>query len=219
MLSDGGPTTDRAAGIERAQAGEVRVRRALLSVSDKRGIVDFARGLAELGVELVSTGGTARELSDAGLEVRAIDDFTGFPEIMDGRVKTLHPKLYAGLLAVRDNPEHLQAAADNEIEFVDLVCVNLYPFERTAVRRGVGEAEVIENIDIGGPTMIRAAAKNHAFAAVVVNPEAYDAVLEELREAGGTLSLPTREALAADAFAYTARYDTAISRWFAEKND
>ncbi len=195
------------------------MRRALLSVSDKRGIVDFARGLAELGVELVSTGGTARELGDAGLQVRAIDDFTGFPEIMDGRVKTLHPKLYAGLLAVRDNAEHLQAAADNEIEFVDLVCVNLYPFERTASRRGVGEAEVIENIDIGGPTMIRAAAKNHAFAAVVVKPEAYDAVLEELRTTGGAISLPTREALAADAFAYTARYDTAISRWFAEKAD
>jgi len=199
--------------------GEVRIRRALLSVSDKRGIVDFARGLAELGVELVSTGGTARELADSGLEVRAIDDFTGFPEIMDGRVKTLHAKLYAGLLAVRDNPEHLQAAADNDIEYVDLVCVNLYPFERTAARRGVSEAEVIENIDIGGPTMIRAAAKNHAFAAVVVNPEAYDAVIEELRDAAGTLSLPTREALAADAFAYTARYDTAISRWFAEKGE
>ena len=201
------------------ESGAVRVQRALLSVSDKRGIVDFARGLAELGVELVSTGGTARELSDAGLTVRAIDDLTGFPEIMDGRVKTLHPKLYAGLLAVRDNPEHMAAAAEHEIEFVDLVCVNLYPFERTAAQRGVSEAEVIENIDIGGPTMIRAAAKNHAFAAVVVKPEAYDAVLEELRDAGCTLSLPTREALAADAFAYTARYDTAISRWFAEKND
>jgi phosphoribosylaminoimidazolecarboxamide formyltransferase/IMP cyclohydrolase len=199
--------------------GEVRVRRALLSVSDKRGIVDFARGLSELGVEIVSTGGTARELTESGLDVRAIDDFTGFPEIMDGRVKTLHPKLYAGLLAVRDNPAHLQAAADNDIEYVDLVCVNLYPFERTAAKRGVGEAEVIENIDIGGPTMIRAAAKNHAFAAVVVNPEAYDAVLEELRGAQGALSLPTREALAAEAFAYTARYDTAISRWFAEKSE
>jgi len=197
----------------------VRVRRALLSVSDKRGIVDFARGLADLGIELISTGGTSRELAEAGLEVRAIDDLTGFPEIMDGRVKTLHPKLYAGLLAVRDNPEHMAAAAEHEIEFVDLVCVNLYPFERTAAQRGVSEAEVIENIDIGGPTMIRAAAKNHAFAAVVVKPEAYDAVLEELRDADGTLSLPTREALAADAFSYTARYDTAISRWFAEKND
>jgi phosphoribosylaminoimidazolecarboxamide formyltransferase/IMP cyclohydrolase len=199
--------------------GAVRIQRALLSVSDKRGIVDFARGLAELGVEIVSTGGTAAALTEAGIEVRAIDDFTGFPEIMDGRVKTLHPKLYAGLLAVRDNEEHLAQAGEQDIEFVDLVCVNLYPFERTAAKRGVGEAEVIENIDIGGPTMLRAAAKNHAYAAVVVKPESYDAVLEELRDAGGTLSMPTRESLAAEAFAYTARYDTAIARWFAEKSD
>jgi phosphoribosylaminoimidazolecarboxamide formyltransferase/IMP cyclohydrolase len=199
--------------------GAVRIQRALLSVSDKRGIVDFARGLSELGVELVSTGGTASALADAGLEVRAIDDFTGFPEIMDGRVKTLHPKLYAGLLAVRDNEAHLQQAEEQGIEFVDLVCVNLYPFERTAARRGVGEAEVIENIDIGGPTMIRAAAKNHAYAAVVVKPESYDAVLEELRDSGGTLSMPTRESLSSEAFAYTARYDSAIARWFQEKSD
>jgi phosphoribosylaminoimidazolecarboxamide formyltransferase/IMP cyclohydrolase len=197
----------------------VRIRRALLSVSDKRGIVDFARGLGELDIELVSTGGTASELADAGIDVRGIEDLTGFPEIMDGRVKTLHPRLYAGLLAVRDNPEHLRAAAEHDIEYVDLVCVNLYPFEATAGRHGVSEAEVIENIDIGGPTMIRAAAKNHAFAAVVVTPESYDAVLEELRGSGGTLSMPTREWLAAEAFAYTARYDTAIARWFAEKRE
>jgi phosphoribosylaminoimidazolecarboxamide formyltransferase/IMP cyclohydrolase len=199
------------------EPGEVRVRRALLSVSDKRGVVDFARGLAELGVEMVSTGGTARELVAAGLEVRGIEDFTGFPEIMDGRVKTLHPKLYAGLLARRDDPEHLRQAAENDIEFVDLVCVNLYPFERTAGRFGASDEEVIEDIDIGGPSMIRATAKNHAFAVVVVRPESYDAVLEELRESDGMLSLPTREWLAAEAFSYTARYDTAISRWFGEK--
>jgi phosphoribosylaminoimidazolecarboxamide formyltransferase/IMP cyclohydrolase len=201
------------------EPGAVRVRRALLSVSDKRGVVDFARGLAELGVEMVSTGGTARELEAAGLEVRGIEDFTGFPEIMDGRVKTLHPKLYAGLLARRDDPEHLRQAAENGIEFVDLVCVNLYPFERTAGRFGASEEEVIEDIDIGGPSMIRASAKNHAFTAVVVRPESYDAVLEELRIGEGTLSLPTREWLAAEAFSYTARYDTAISRWFAEKTE
>ncbi len=153
------------------QPGDVRVRRALLSVSDKRGIADFARGLAGLGVELVSTGGTARELTEAGLEVRAIEDFTGFPEIMGGRVKTLHPKLYAGLLALRDDPEHMLAAEQHGIEFVDLVCVNLYPFERTAGRRGATEHEAIENIDIGGPTMIRAAAKNFGFTAVVTRPE------------------------------------------------
>ncbi|MDQ3630891.1 MAG: bifunctional phosphoribosylaminoimidazolecarboxamide formyltransferase/IMP cyclohydrolase [Actinomycetota bacterium] len=199
--------------------GDVRISRALLSVSDKRGVVDFARGLADLGVELVSTGGTATALVEAGLPVRAIDDFTGFPEMMDGRVKTLHPKLYAGLLARRDNPEHLDAAVAHDIEWVDLVCVNLYPFEQTAARRGVPESEVIENIDIGGPTMIRAAAKNHAFVAVVVRPESYDALLEELRDTGGTIAMPTREALAADAFALTARYDTAISRWFQEKSE
>jgi phosphoribosylaminoimidazolecarboxamide formyltransferase / IMP cyclohydrolase len=201
------------------QPGEVRVRRALLSVSDKTGIVDFARGLADLDVELVSTGGTAGVLREAGLEVRPIEDFTGFPEIMGGRVKTLHPKLYAGLLALRDDEEHLAAAAEHDVELVDLVCVNLYPFEATAARRGVTEHEVIENIDIGGPTMIRAAAKNFPFTAVVVNPAAYDAILQELSDAGGRLSLGTRESLATEAFSYTARYDSAISRWFVEKHD
>ncbi len=201
------------------QPGDVRIRRALLSVSDKRGIVEFARGLAELGIELVSTGGTARELAEAGLEVRAIEDFTGFPEIMDGRVKTLHPKLYAGLLARRDEPSHMVAAEEQAIEFVDLVCVNLYPFERTAARRGATDHEIVENIDIGGPTMIRAAAKNAAFAAVVVKPESYDAVVQELRDTEGRLSLATRENLAGEAFALTARYDSAIARWYAERQD
>jgi len=201
------------------QPGDVRIRRALLSVSDKRGIAEFARGLAELGVELVSTGGTARELADAGLTVRAIEDFTGFPEIMDGRVKTLHPKLYAGLLARRDEPSHMVAAEEQAIEFVDLVCVNLYPFERTAARRGATDQEIIENIDIGGPSMIRAAAKNAAFAAVVVRRESYDAVLQELRDTEGKLSLATRENLAGEAFGLTARYDAAIARWYGERQD
>ncbi len=199
--------------------GEVQIRRALLSVSDRTGIVDFARGLAALGVELVSTGGTARELEAAGLHVRSISDFTGFPEIMDGRVKTLHPKLYAGLLARRDDPTHMVAAEEQDIEFVDLVCVNLYPFEAVAARRGAEDSEIIENIDIGGPTMIRAAAKNAAFSAVVSSPESYDAVLQELTDSEGHLALSTREHLAADAFAYTARYDLAIARWFAERHD
>ncbi|MFL5888727.1 MAG: bifunctional phosphoribosylaminoimidazolecarboxamide formyltransferase/IMP cyclohydrolase, partial [Solirubrobacteraceae bacterium] len=199
--------------------GEVKVRRALISVSDKRGVVDFARGLAELGVELISTGGTARALSEGGLDVRSVTDLTGFPEIMDGRVKTLHPKLYASLLARRDDRAHLQAADEQEVEWVDLVCVNLYPFEQTASTRGIAEGEVIEDIDIGGPTMIRAAAKNFPFSAVVVEPESYDAVLAELRESEGRLSLATRESLAAQAFAYTARYDTAIARWFAERDE
>jgi phosphoribosylaminoimidazolecarboxamide formyltransferase/IMP cyclohydrolase len=201
------------------QPGEVRIARAVLSVSDKTGIVEFARGLADLGVELISTGGTASALEEAGLEVRPIESFTGFPEIMDGRVKTLHPRLYAGLLALRDDPRHMQAAREQDVEFVDLVCVNLYPFEATAARRGATEHEVIENIDIGGPTMIRAAAKNFGFSAVVVKPESYDAILQELQEAEGRLSLATRENLAVEAFNYTARYDTAISRWFVEKHD
>jgi phosphoribosylaminoimidazolecarboxamide formyltransferase/IMP cyclohydrolase len=196
----------------------VKVRRALLSVSDKRGVVEFARGLADLGVELVSTGGTASELEAAGLQVRSVEDFTGFPEIMDGRVKTLHPRLYAGLLAVRDDQSHLDAAAEHDIEYVDLVCANLYPFERAVARR-LPDDEIIENIDIGGPSMIRAAAKNHAFSAVVTSPESYDAVLDELRTVSARLSMATRESLAAEAFAYTARYDTAVARWFAERSE
>jgi phosphoribosylaminoimidazolecarboxamide formyltransferase/IMP cyclohydrolase len=197
----------------------VQVRRALLSVSDKRGLVDFARGLHELGVEIVSTGGTARELAGAGIETRAIEDYTGFPEILDGRVKTLNPRIYAGLLAVRSKPEHVGTLAEHEIEPIDLVCVNLYPFERTAAQRGVSDEEVIEDIDVGGPTLIRAAAKNHAFSAVVVRPESYDAVLDELRESDCRLSEQTREALALEAFSYTARYDSAIARWFSERDE
>jgi len=206
-------------GTELTAPGDVRIRRALLSVSDKRALVDFARGLAELDVELVSTGGTARELAEEGIETRAIEDYTGFPEILDGRVKTLNPRIYAGLLAVRSEQAHVTTLNEHEIEPIDLVCVNLYPFERVASQRAVEDSEVIENIDIGGPTLIRAAAKNQAFAAVVVSPESYDAVLEELRENGGKLSSRTRETLAGEAFSYTARYDSAISRWFAERED
>jgi len=199
--------------------GAVRVRRALLTVSDKRGLVDFARGLVELGVEIVSTGGTAVELAGAGIETRSVENYTGFPEILDGRVKTLHPRIYAGLLAVRSDEAHVETLRDQAIEPIDLVCVNLYPFELVAGRRGVTDREVIENIDIGGPTLIRASAKNHAFAAVVATPESYDAVLEELRAGEGRLEARTREALATEAFSYTARYDAAISRWFAEREE
>jgi phosphoribosylaminoimidazolecarboxamide formyltransferase / IMP cyclohydrolase len=197
----------------------VRVRRALLTVSDKRGIVDFARGLRELGIEIISTGGTASTLADAGVETRSVEDYTGFPEILDGRVKTLNPRIYAGLLAVRANPVHVTTLEEHEIEPIDLVCVNLYPFERVSSRRGVDEDEVIENIDIGGPTLIRAAAKNHRFSAVVVSPESYDAVLAELESSDGHLEATTREALALEAFSYTARYDAAISGWFAEREE
>ncbi len=215
-----GTETERGrSGIEAAEPGGVRVRRALLSVSDKTGVVELAEDLVELGVELVSTGGTARALADAGVGVRAIEDFTGFPEMMDGRVKTLHPRLYAGLLAVRDDDSHLQAAAERNIEPVDLVCVNLYPFEQTVARGDASDAEIVENIDIGGPTMIRAAAKNHAFAVVLVDPADYAPVVAELRESGGRLSMATRERLAGKAFACTARYDASISSWFAARED
>ncbi|HEY1277122.1 MAG TPA: bifunctional phosphoribosylaminoimidazolecarboxamide formyltransferase/IMP cyclohydrolase [Thermoleophilaceae bacterium] len=206
-------------GVDLSAPAEVKVRRALLTVSDKRGLVEFARGLAELGVEIVSTGGTARELQAEGIEVRPVEDYTGFPEMLDGRVKTLNPRIYAGLLAVRSSREHVDTLNHHEIEPIDLVCVNLYPFERVSARRGVEDHEVIENIDIGGPTLIRAAAKNHQYTAVVVSPESYDAVLEELGETGGRLSDRTRESLATEAFAYTARYDIAISRWFAEREE
>ena len=202
---------------ETVSAGEVRVRRALLTVSDKRGLADFARGLVELGVEIVSTGGTAAQLAADGVQVRTIEDYTGFPEMLDGRVKTLNPRIYAGLLALRSNPQHVDTLNQHEIEPIDLVCVNLYPFERVSARRGASDSDVIENIDIGGSTLIRAAAKNHAFAAVVTSPESYDAVLDELREMEGLLSDRTRESLAMEAFSYTARYDAAISRWFAER--
>jgi phosphoribosylaminoimidazolecarboxamide formyltransferase/IMP cyclohydrolase len=207
--------SDRADAIEPAAPAEVRVRRALLSVSDKSGILEFARGLRELAVEIVSTGGTARELARGQIPVRPIEDFTGFPEIMDGRVKTLHPRLYAALLARRDDRAHLQAAEAQGIEPVDLVCVNLYPFEQTLARGDATEREIVENIDIGGPTMIRAAAKNSSFAAVVVDPGDYEEVLGELRRSEGRLSAATRATLARKAFACTARYDAAISNWFA----
>jgi phosphoribosylaminoimidazolecarboxamide formyltransferase/IMP cyclohydrolase len=192
----------------------IRVRRALISVSDKTGIADFARGLADLGVELVSTGGTASTLRDAGLEVRDVAELTGSPEILGGRVKTLHPRLHAALLAVRDNPEHMATLEAEGIDPIDLVCVNLYPFERTVAAQDVSEEEAIESIDVGGPTMIRAAAKNYRFVAVVVEPESYDAVLAELEESGGQVTAETRHWLANEAFAFTARYDAAISRWF-----
>ncbi len=204
------------ASVQAAQA-RTHVRRALISVSDKSGLVEFGQGLAGLGIEIVSTGGTAAALGEAGLHVRSVEDLTGAPEILGGRVKTLHPRLHAGLLAIRDDPEHAATLEREGIEGIDLVCTNLYPFESTVARRGVSDAEVIENIDIGGPTMIRAAAKNHHYVAVVVRPESYDAVLAELEEFEGEISGETRHWLANEAFAYTARYDAAISRWFSAR--
>jgi phosphoribosylaminoimidazolecarboxamide formyltransferase/IMP cyclohydrolase len=191
-----------------------RVTRALLSVSDKSGLIEFARALAGYGIELVSTGGTAKAIAAAGLKVTDVSDLTGFPEMMDGRVKTLHPKVHGGLLAIRGNAEHAQSMKDHGIAPIDLLVVNLYPFEAT-VDNGAGFEECIENIDIGGPAMIRAAAKNHDDVAVVVEPQDYQAVLDELAAHKGATTLALRRRLAAKAYARTAAYDAAISNWFA----
>ena len=193
----------------------VPVRRALLSVSDKTGLVEFAAALAKAGVELVSTGGTAKAIAAAGIAVRDVSELTGFPEIMDGRVKTLHPSVHGALLGVRDDPDHALAMHRHGIEPIDLVVVNLYPFEEVR-RSGAEYAAIVENIDIGGPAMVRASAKNHAYVAVVTDPEDYASVLNALEVNLGSLSLDFRQKLAAKAFARTAAYDAAISGWFAE---
>jgi phosphoribosylaminoimidazolecarboxamide formyltransferase/IMP cyclohydrolase len=189
------------------------IRRALISVSDKTGIVDFACELKAFGVEIISTGGTAKALRDAGLEVRDVSDVTGFPEMMDGRVKTLHPTIHGGLLGLRDNPEHQQAMREHGIEPIDMVVINLYPFEQTIAREGVSPEEAIEQIDVGGPAMIRSAAKNFRDVAVVVDPERYEPTLRELKNNDGALSMSTRQRLALGAFIRTARYDQAIEHY------
>jgi phosphoribosylaminoimidazolecarboxamide formyltransferase/IMP cyclohydrolase len=194
-----------------------RITRALLSVSDKTGLVDFARALTEQGVELISTGGTRKTLADAGLPVRDVSEVTGFPEMMDGRVKTLHPKVHGGLLAIRSNKEHVASMQSHGIAPIDLLVVNLYPFEATIAKGDADFDTCIENIDIGGPAMIRAAAKNHHDVAVVVDASDYAALLAELKEHGGATTLALRKTLAAKAYARTAAYDAAISNWFADK--
>jgi phosphoribosylaminoimidazolecarboxamide formyltransferase / IMP cyclohydrolase len=191
------------------------IRRALLSVSDKTDLIDLARVLGEFDVELISTGGTRKALTKAGLAVRDISEVTGFPEILDGRVKTLHPRVHGGILAVRDNPEHTATLQAQGIAPIDLVVCNLYPFEATLAKPGSSKEEIIENIDIGGPSMVRSAAKNYRDVAIVTDPSQYAGVIEELRAQRGALSLETRERLAAAAFARTAAYDRAISRYFA----
>jgi len=214
MLPGGLPT------LETAQQDVImtdrlrRVTRALLSVSDKSGLIEFARALAGYGIELVSTGGTAKAIADAGLKVRDVSELTGFPEMMDGRVKTLHPKVHGGLLAIRDNPDHTQAMKTHGIGPIDLLVVNLYPFEAT-IDKGAAFEECIENIDIGGPAMIRGAAKNHDDVAVIVEASDYQAVLDELAANKGATTLSLRRRLAAKAYARTAAYDAAISNWFA----
>ncbi|MCC6472124.1 MAG: bifunctional phosphoribosylaminoimidazolecarboxamide formyltransferase/IMP cyclohydrolase [Burkholderiales bacterium] len=191
----------------------IRIRRALLSVSDKTGLQDFARALAAAGVSLLSTGGTAKLLAAGGIPVTEVSDYTGFPEMLDGRVKTLHPRLHAGLLARRDREAHMQALGSAGIEPIDLVVVNLYPFVQAVARAGCTLEEAIENIDIGGPSMLRAAAKNHAGVAAVCDPADYSALLSEMKAAGGALAGQTRFALAQKAFTHTAAYDAAISNY------
>jgi phosphoribosylaminoimidazolecarboxamide formyltransferase / IMP cyclohydrolase len=189
-----------------------KVKRALISVSDKAGILDFAKSISQLGIEILSTGGTAKMLRDAGVAVKDVSEFTGFPEMLDGRVKTLHPKVHGGLLGKRNNPDHVKQMKQHGIEPIDLVVVNLYPFEQTIAKPGCTFEEAIENIDIGGPTMLRSAAKNHADVAVVVSPGDYGRVLDEIRKTG-EVSAKTRFELCRTVFRHTSKYDAAISAW------
>ncbi|HEX3991443.1 MAG TPA: bifunctional phosphoribosylaminoimidazolecarboxamide formyltransferase/IMP cyclohydrolase, partial [Acetobacteraceae bacterium] len=191
----------------------VPIKRALISVSDKSGLVAFAQALAARGVEILSTGGSAQALRDSNVPVKEVAEHTGFPEILDGRVKTLVPQIHGGILGRRDSPEHLAQMAEHDIAPIDLVAVNLYPFEAT-VAKGAPDAECVENIDIGGPALIRAAAKNHDFVVVLTDPGQYDTVLTELDAHGGTV-LALRRRLAGEAYARTAAYDSAIASWFA----
>jgi phosphoribosylaminoimidazolecarboxamide formyltransferase/IMP cyclohydrolase len=199
-------------------SGLVKIRRALISVSDKAGIVDFGRELRKFDVEIISTGGTAKALRDAGIEVRDVSDVTGFPEMMDGRIKTLHPKIHGALLGLRDNADHVAAMQEHGIEPIDMVVVNLYPFQETAANAARTLEEVIEQIDIGGPAMIRSAAKNYWDVAVIVSPDSYSDVLAELHRQGGSLSYDTRTRLASEAFQLTASYDLLIAIYIAIRN-
>jgi len=193
-----------------------KIQRAIISVTDKGGIVDFAKSLAPFGVDIFSTGGTAVALRQGGVSVTDISDYTGFPEIMDGRVKTLHPKVHGGLLGLRDNPEHLKMMEENAIKPIDMVVVNLYEFEKTVAQEGVTLGEAIENIDIGGPSMLRSSAKNFKYVTVIVDPADYPLVLKEMEETGGETTPETRFYLAKKVFRLTHHYDGAISRYLDE---
>ncbi|MBI4495544.1 MAG: IMP cyclohydrolase [Deltaproteobacteria bacterium] len=194
-----------------------KIQRAIISLSDKTGILDFARHLALSGVEVLSTGGTARALREGGLPVREVSEYTGFPEMLDGRVKTLHPKIHGGLLGIRDNPEHARRMREHGILPIDLVIVNLYPFEATVAKPSCTLEEAIENIDIGGPSMLRAAAKNYPYVTVIVDPADYGAIREEMNGSGGEVSRGTNFRLAKKAFRLTARYDAAISEYLEKR--
>jgi len=195
----------------------VPIKTALISVSDKTDLVPFARKLVGYGATIISTGGTAKTLSEAGVDVTPIDSLTGFPEMMDGRVKTLHPKVHGGLLALRDKPEHAKAMADHGITAIDLVCVNLYPFEKTVANEGVTDDDAIEQIDIGGPSMIRSASKNHRYVTCVTDPKQYDRVGNDIDANKGATSYTLRRRLATDAFKRTSEYDHAINAWLANR--
>ncbi len=197
----------------------MKTRLALLSVYDKDGLVGFARGLREAGVDILSTGGTAKALRDAGVPITEVSEHTGHPEIMDGRVKTLHPRVHGGILAVRDSAEHVRQAEQHGIRFIDLVCVNLYPFQRTVAKPDVTDDEAIENIDIGGPAMIRSAAKNHKYVTVITDPGDYPRVLEEMRRGDGAVSAALRRELAFKAFAHTSKYDNAIAGYLGGREE
>ena len=197
---------------------EPLIKRVLISVTDKTGIVEFARALSEeFGAEIVSTGGTSQVLNEAGIPVKPIDDLTEFPEIMDGRVKTLHPRIHGALLARRDHPTHMSAAAKYGIKMINMVVVNLYNFEEAVAREGISFEEAIENIDIGGPAMLRSAAKNHLFVTVVTNPATYNDILAEMRECNGATTLATRTELAFEVFRLTSSYDSAIYDWLIKR--
>lgn len=195
----------------------IHIKTALLSVSDKTDLIPFARRLEELGVRLISTGGTKKALAEAGLEVVGIEDVTGFPEMMDGRVKTLHPKVHGGLLALRDKPDHAASLKEHDITPIDLVVVNLYPFEQTVADPEVSTPDAIEQIDIGGPSMVRSAAKNHRYVTIVTDPKQYDLVSNSLEQNDGSTTLALRQHLAAAAFTRTAEYDTTISKWLSTR--
>lgn len=196
----------------------VQVKRALISVSDKSDVVAFARSLTSMGIEIISTGGTAAALQAAGISTSTVEDVTGFPEMMDGRVKTLHPRIHGGLLARRDVDSHVESMQEHNIQPIDLICINLYPFERTVKSPDVAESEAIEQIDIGGPAMLRSASKNHEFVAAVTSPSQYDAVIAEMQANDGSTTLHLRRQLAADTFARTAGYDAAISNWLSQSS-
>jgi len=194
-----------------------KIQRAIISLSDKTGIQELARSLQNFGVEILSTGGTAKVLRESGLKVMDVSEYTGFPEMLDGRVKTLHPKVHGGLLGIRDNPAHVRKMKEHGIQPIDMVVINLYPFEATVAKSSCTLEEAIENIDIGGPAMLRAAAKNYPYVTVIVDPVDYESILKEMKKSGGTVSKETNFRLAKKVYQLTARYDTAIAKYLEKK--